>query len=100
MAGSVDFLCTSSSEEKQSKMNTMEDSSIPLYKGILRRSWVGKCVVLQNASGVIVASGICHNVSSNAIIGSLELFDDTHVMVQISSSLCEDDVQDKWRYSV
>ena len=81
-------------------MNTMEGSLIPLCEGILRRNWVGKCVVLQNASSVAIASGICRNVSSDAIIGSSGLLRDTHVAVQISSSFCKDDVPDKWRYSI
>ena len=99
MAGTIDFLCTSS-EDKQSKLNTAEDSSIPICEGIPRKNWVGKCILLQNATGVSVASGICRNVSSDAVIGSSGPLGDTHVAVQISLSLCEDDVPNKWRYSV
>ena len=99
MAGTIDFLCTSS-EDEQSELNTTEDSSIPIYEGIPRKNWVGKCVLLHNATGVSVASGIFRNVSSDAVIGSSGPLGDTHVTVQISSSLCEDDVPDEWRYSV
>ena len=95
----MDFVCTSS-EDEQSELNTAEDSSIPICEGIPRKNWVGKCILLQNATGVPVASGICRNVSSDAIIGSSGPLGDTHVAVQILSSLCEDDVPDKWRYSV
>ena len=81
-------------------MNTMEDFSILLCEGIPRQNWIGKCLVLQNASSVTVASGICRNVSSDVVIGSLRPLEDTHVVVQISTSLCKDDVPNEWRYYV
>ena len=61
---------------------------------------MGKCVVLHNASGVVVAEGICLNVSSNIVIGSSRPLGDTHVMVQILSTLCKANVPDNWRYSI
>ena len=87
MANNIDFLCTSSSKEEQNKMNTIEDSLILLCEGIARWNWIGKCVVLQNASGVAVASRICCNVGSNVVIGSLESFGDTHVAVRYRLAL-------------
>ena len=99
MAGTIDFMCTSS-EDEQSKLNTAEDSSIPICEGILRKNWIGKCVVLQNASGISIASGINRNVSSNVVIGLSGPLGDTHVAVEISASLCQDDVPNEWRYSV
>ena len=80
MAGTIDFLCTSS-EDKHSKRNTAEDSSIPICEGIRRKNWVGKCVLLQNAIGVSVASSICRNVSSDVVIGSSNPLGDMHVAV-------------------
>ena len=73
---------------------------IPQCEGIPRRNWTGKCVVLQNASGATMAEGIYGNVSSNDVIGSSGPLGDSHVAVQISSSLSEIDVPDEWRYSV
>ena len=59
-----------------------------------------KCVVLQNASGAVVAEGICHNVSLDVVIGSFGLLGDSHVAVQILSTLSKIDVPNEWRYSV
>ena len=81
-------------------MTNMDDSVIPQCEGIPRRNWTGKCVVLQNVSGAVVAKGICRNVSSDDVIRSSGPLGDSHVAVQISSSLSEIDVPDEWRYSV
>ena len=94
MAGTIDFLCTSS-EDEQSELNTAKDSSIPICEDIPRKNWVGKCIFLRNATGVSIASGIYCNVSSDAVIGSSGPLGDMHVAVQILSSLCEDDVLDE-----
>ena len=59
----------------------MEDSSISICEGIPRKNWVGKCVLLHNATSVSVASSICRNVSSDAVIGSSGPLGDTHVAV-------------------
>ena len=99
MAGTIDFLCTTS-EDEQNELNIAEDTSIPICEGIPRKNWVGKIVLLHNATGVSVASGIYRNVSSDVVIGSSGPLGDTHVAVQILSSLCEDDGPDEWRYSV
>ena len=92
--------CTSSSDEDSSMMTNMDDSIILQCEGIPRRNWTSKCVVLQNVSSAVVAEGICHNVSSDDVIGSSSPLGDSHVAVQISSSLSEIDVPDEWRYSV
>ena len=92
--------CTSSSDEDSSMMTNMDDSVIPQCEGIPRWNWTGKCVVLQNGSGAVVAEGICRNVSSDDVIGSSGPLGDSHVAVQILSSLSEIDVPDEWRYSV
>ena len=92
--------CTSSSDEDSSMMTNMDDSIILQCEGIPRWNWTGNCVVLQNASGAIVAERICRNVSSDVVIGSSGPLGDSHVAVQISSSLSKIDVPDEWRYSV
>ena len=92
--------CMSSSNEDSSMMTNMDNFVIPQCEGIPRRNWTGKCVVLQNANGAAVAEGICHNVSSNVVIGSSGPLGNSHVAVQISSILSEINVPNKWRYSV
>ena len=92
--------CTSSFDEDSSMMTNMDDSVIPQCEGIPRWNWTGKCVVLQNVSGAVVAEGIYRNVSSDDVIGSSGPLGDSHVAVQISSSLSEIDVPDEWRYLV
>ena len=63
------------------------------YEGIPRKSWMTKCVALQNDAGVIVGKGICHNVDSDLIIDSdNQLLGDDHIAVQIVESLSEHDV--------
>ena len=81
-------------------MMNMDDSVILQCEGIPRWNWIGKCVVLQNANGAVVAKGICCNVSSDVVIGSSSLLGDSHVVVQISPILFENDVLNEWRYSI
>ena len=100
MATQCDMQCTSSSDDDSSIMTNMDDSIIPQCEGIPRRNWSGKCVVLQNASGAAMAEGICCNVRSDVVIGSSGPLGDSHVVVQILSSLSENDVLDEWRYSI
>ena len=57
-------------------------------------------MVLHRTDGVPVAKGICRNVSSEVVIGSTNPLGDSHVAVQISSSLSMADVPDEWRYSI
>ena len=72
----------------------------PLCEGIPRRLWVGKCVVLHKADGVPLAKGICCNVNSDFVIGSTCLLGNSHVAVQISSSLSMVDISDNCRDSI
>ena len=39
-------------------------------EGIPRKSWMTKCVALQNDASVVVGKGICHKVDSALIIDS------------------------------
>ena len=61
---------------------------------------MGKHVVLYKNDGVPVARGIYRNVSSDVVIGTTGPLGDSHVAVQISSSLSMGDVPDEWRYSI
>ena len=62
-------------------------------EGNLKKSWMTKCVVLQNDTGVVVGKGICHNVDSDLIIDSHnQPFGDDRVAVQIAESLSEHNV--------
>ena len=72
----------------------------PLCDGTPRRLWVGKCVVLHTPDRVPVAKGICRNVSFDVVVGSIGSLGDSHVAIQISSSLSMADVPDEWRYSI
>ena len=57
-------------------------------EGIPRKSWMTKCVALQNDAGVVVGKGICHNVDSVLIIDSdNQPLGDDSVVVQIVESL-------------
>ena len=71
------------------------------YEGIPRKSWMTRCVALQNDSGVVVGKGICHNVDSALIIdsGNQPLGDD-RVAVQIAESLSERDVPSDWVFQL
>ena len=62
-------------------------------EGIPRKSWMTKCVALQNDADVVVGKGICHNVDSSLIIDSdNQPLGDDRVAVQIAESLLERDV--------
>ena len=70
-------------------------------KGIPRKSWMTRCVALQNDSGVVVGKGICHNVDSALIIDSdNQPFGDDCVTVQIAESLSERDVPSDWVFQL
>ena len=90
----------SSSNDNSSIMMNIDDFVILQCEGIPKRNWTGKCVVLQNANGAVVAEGICRNVSSNVVIESCGPLGDSHIAVQISSTLSENDVPDEWRYLI
>ena len=47
-----------------------------------------KCVALKNEAGVVAGKGICHNISSDLVIDSVnQLLGDDCVVVQIVESL-------------
>ena len=69
-------------------------------EGIPRKSWMTKCVALQNDAGV-VGKGICHNVDSSLIIDSdNQPLGDDRVTVQIAESLSEHDVPSNWVFQL
>ena len=100
MSDHVAIAYSTSSEDDVDGVTIPEEPMAPLYDGTPRRLWVGKCVVLHRADGVPVAKGICQNVSSNIVVGSTAPLGDSHVVIQISSSLSMADVLNKWRYSI
>ena len=57
-------------------------------------------MVLHRADGFPIVKGICWNVSSDVVVGSSGLLGDSHVAIQISSSLSMVDVPNKWKYSI
>ena len=66
-------------------------------EGIPRKSWMTKCVALQNDASVFVGKGICHNVDSALIIDSdNQPLGDDRVAVQIAKSLLKRDVPSNW----
>ena len=70
-------------------------------EGIPRKSWMTKCVALQNNAGVVVGKGICHNVDSSLIIDSdNQPLGDDRVAVQIAESLSEHDVSFDWVFQL
>ena len=70
-------------------------------ESIPRKSWMTKCVALQNDAGVVVGKGICHNVDSSLIIDSdNQPLGDDRVAVQIAESLSERDVPSDWVFQL
>ena len=70
-------------------------------KGIPRKSWMTKCVALQNDAGVVVGEGICHNVDSTLIIDSdNQPLRNDHVAVQIAESLSKHDISSNWVFQL
>ena len=70
-------------------------------EGIPRKSWMTKCVALQNDAGVVVGKGICHNVDSSLIIDSdNQPLGDDRVAVQIAESLSERDIPSDWVFQL
>ena len=100
MSDHINFAFNSSFDDDVDGVSIPDEVVPPLCEGIPRRLWVGKCVVLYKSDGVHVARGICRNVSSDVVIGTTGPFGDSHVAVQISSSLSFADVPDEWRYSM
>ena len=70
-------------------------------EGISRKSWMTKCVALQNDAGVVVGKGICHNVDSALIIDSdNQPLGDDCVAVKIAVSLSKRDVPSDWMFQL
>ena len=70
-------------------------------ESILRKSWMTKCVALQNDAGVVVGKRICHNVNSDIIIDSdNQPLEDDRVAVQIAESLSKHDVPFDWLFQL
>ena len=71
------------------------------FEGIPRKSWMTKCVALQNDAGVVVGKGIFHNKDSALIIDSNnQPFGDDFVAVQVVESLSEHDVPSNWVFQL
>ena len=69
--------------------------------GIPRKSWMTKCVALQNDAGVIVGKGICHNVDLTLIIDSdNQPLGNDRVAVQIAKSLSEHNLPSNWVFQL
>ncbi|KAG0581688.1 hypothetical protein KC19_3G000300 [Ceratodon purpureus] len=89
-----------SSSDEEVLTEQIEAEDIPVCDGIPRRLWVTKFVTLHGIRGTPVAEGICHNISSDLVLGCDGPLGDTHVAVQISKSLDATEVPDEWRYFV
>ena len=100
MGDHVAITYSTSSEDDVDDVSIPKEPMAPLCDGTPRRLWVGKCVVLYRANGIPVTKGICRNVSSDVMVGSTSPLGDSHVAIQISSSLSMADIPDKWRYSI
>ena len=100
MGDHVAIAYSTSSEDDVDDVSIPEETTAPLCDGTPRRLWVGKCVVLHRADGFPIARGICRNVSFDIVVGSSGLLGESHVAIQISSSLSIVDVPDEWRYSI
>ena len=100
MGDHVAIAYSTSSEDDVDDVSIPEETTAPLCDCTPRRLWVGKCVVLLRADGFPIARGICQNVSSDVVVGSSGPLGESHVVIQISSSLSMADVPDEWRYSI
>ena len=100
MGDHVAIAYSTSSEDDVDDVSIPEETTAPLCDGTPRRLWMGKCVVLHRADGFPIARGICRNVSSDVVVGSNGPLGESHVAIQISSSLSMADVPDEWRYSI
>ena len=65
-------------------------------EGIPRKSWMTKCVALQNDAGVVVGEGICHNVE----LAINKPRGDNRVVVQNVQSLSEHDLPFDWVFQL
>ena len=70
-------------------------------EGIPRKSWMIKCVALQNDASVVVGKGICHNVDFALIIDSdNQPLGDDCVAIQIAESLSKLDIPSDWVFQL
>ena len=100
MSHHIIVACTPSSDDDLDGVSIL-DEPMPLFcEAIPQQLWVGKSLVLYKNDGMSMARGTCRNVSSDVVIGTIGLLGDSHIAVQISSSLSMADVPDKWRYSI
>ena len=102
----VHFLCTSCRMEYAGDtsagggIRTLPEG-VAECKGVPRKSWMTKCVVLKNEVGVVVGKGICHNVSLDLVIDSdNQPLGDDRVVVQIAESFSEYDVPSDWMFQM
>jgi hypothetical protein len=63
------------------------DRDIPECEGMPCHLWTTKCVSLHNSDKIVVGERICYSVKSDLVVGSTGPLGDTHVAVQISTSL-------------
>ena len=61
---------------------------------------MSQCMIFHQANKVLVAKGICCNMSLDIDVGLSFLLGDTHIVGQISFNLSVVDVPDHWRYSI
>ena len=100
MGDHVAIAYSTSSEDDVDDVSIPEETTAPLCDGTPRRLWVGKCMVLHRADGFPIARGICRNVCSDVVVGSTGPLGESHVAIQISSSLSMADVPDECRYLI
>jgi len=78
----------------------LQEVNIPNCDSIPRQLWYIKMVVLHNADRELVTEEFYYIVNSEHVVGSNDLLRDSQVVVQISNSLCLDEVPDNWKYSL
>ena len=100
MSDHIDLAFNSSSDDDVDGVSILDEPMPSPCEGIPRWLWVGKYMVLYKNDGVPIARGVCRNVNSDVVIGTTGLLGDSHVAVQISSSLSVADVPNEWRYSI
>ena len=81
MSDHIVLAFNSSSDNDVDGVSIPDEPVPPLCEGIPQQLWMGKCVVLYKNDGVLMARGICRNVSSDVVIGTTGLLGDSHVVV-------------------
>ena len=85
MGDHINVTFISSSNDKVDDIGISDELTVLHSKGIPKRLWMGKCVVLHRGDEVPMAKGICHNVSSNIVVGSTCSLRDSHVVDLLQS---------------